>query len=95
MAANKQTRIKTLILPFQALNDEQMRQAFAVSSENPFWKAILQKIESMRQDSAHQAAGCVAVGKTIEMAGACGAFEILTSLLMELETERQASVKEN
>lgn len=83
-----------VIVQQKTMNDEELRVAFCVGQETPWFKAVLQRIEFMRQESADNAAKHVSRNNALAAAGASGAYEILTSLMLDLEQKRSDAVKE-
>jgi hypothetical protein len=74
------------------LNDEELHVAFAVPKETLWFQAVLQRIEFMRDECASKAAEHVSRNNALAAAGANGGYEILTSLLMDMEDQRRVAV---
>lgn len=74
------------------LNDEERRYAFAVGKDTLWFRAVLDRIEFMRQEAADNAAKHVSRNNALAAAGASGAYEILTSLILDLQDQREKAV---
>ena len=76
------------------MSEEEVLAAFAVGKETPWWRALMQEIETFRMDSTTAASAHGAMEKKLAMAGAVGGHEILTNLLIRLNELREEGVGE-
>jgi hypothetical protein len=76
------------------MGEEEILAAFAVGKDTPWWRALMQEIETFRMDAITAAAAHGALEKKLAMSGAIGGHEILTNLLIRLNELREEGVGE-
>jgi hypothetical protein len=76
------------------IGPEELKTAFAVSENILWWRALMQTLETRRQDAVDAAAAAAVVNNPIRMAGAVGAAQILGEIISDLHSLRKKSVNE-
>lgn len=86
--------VKVIIASGKLMTEVEIAQALAVGPETLWWRAVLQIIEDFRIDAATAATGHGASNNALAMAGAVGAYEVLTNLLQTLNETRERAVSD-
>jgi hypothetical protein len=82
------TYTQIIVYTSTPLDDAQVSQAFKVSDQTQWWRALVQLIESYRSEFAAAAPQRAGENNALGLARDMGAYEALTSLLLELERRR-------
>lgn len=84
--------VVTILQQGTRLSDTDIRDVFASASpETKWYKAILQILGDHRHERAVSAAGFMNENNALGMAGCNGAYDILSTLILDLERQRQAA----
>ena len=78
----------------ERLNDEQMKDAFAVGETVLWWRAIIQIIEDYRLTSADNGYSACGENNPMGTAAAVGAHDVLSNLLNDLSKRREQAMKQ-
>lgn len=74
------------------MTEAQMNEAFAVSDSTPWFRALVQLVDTHRQQFSETAPGWANTNNALGMARDNGAMEALSGLLIELENRRATNV---
>jgi hypothetical protein len=83
-----------IIAAGKLMSDMEILQALAIGPETLWWRAVIQVIEDFRIDAGSAATGHGATNNALAMAGAVGAYEVLTNLLERLNELRERAVSD-
>lgn len=84
---------KVVIVRQPSLNEEQLRDAFAVGETTLWWRGVTQRIHYYIDESQDNARSACGDNNTMATAAAVGAVDSLKELLADLEQRRQDAIK--
>lgn len=87
------SEVRVIVMKGEPLTDAQITQAFQVSEQTLWWRALMQLLEKYRHEHAASAADFVGKNNALAAARDCGAYEILSGLMVDLQ-ERNKAKKE-
>lgn len=73
------------------LNKEQIEGAFSVGPTAPWFQAVMEILDDHRHERAMEAAKFLSDNNALGAAGAQGAYDILTVLILDLESRRKSA----
>ena len=76
------------------IDEEGLRQAFAVSENILWWRGIMQTLETRRQECVDNAGAAAFYNNELQMAKKIGGAEILGEVIADLQKLRKKSVSE-
>jgi hypothetical protein len=81
---------KIIVLSQGLLSEEQMSSALRVSEQTMWWRALVQLIETSRNEFAASAPQQAGANNALALARDAGAYEALSGLLIDLEERRSS-----
>lgn len=85
-------KVQPLIIQFgPRLNKEQIEAAFSVGPTAPWFQAIMEILNDARHERATEATKFLMENNALGAAGAQGAYDMLSVLMLELEARRKAA----
>ena len=79
------TRPRVIVLERGRLSEEEIAKAFSGNAGALWYKALVSKIESMREDNLMEGSRSASAGNEMAVAGAMNVYEAFTALLEELD----------
>ena len=76
---------RVIVLERGRLSEEEIAKALAGNAGAGWYKAIVSKIEGMREDNLLEGSRSATAGNRMAVAGAMNVYEALTALLAELD----------
>jgi hypothetical protein len=83
--------VRIVYLKTDPLTEEQMNQAFTVSEQTLWWRALMQILEESRHFHAQRAASFAAGNNAMAAAHDSGIYEFISELMDQLEKRRSKS----
>ncbi len=91
MAFGKQTQL--IVRRGDDLSEAQIDQILSVSETTPWFRAVIQLVDNMRQEQIRLIASWADTNNALAMAREAGAAEALSGLLVELEDRRSKNAE--
>ena len=76
---------RVIVLDKGLMDEKQIAETLAGSSGALWYRAVVSKIEGVREENLMEASRAASTGNTLAMAGGLNAYEALTGLLSELD----------